>query len=307
MQSTRAKIISALALTIPILLTSACGAANETWQLVKLVAVPGEQIELIPEVIEVRNCDAVEQKTVSCSAGTSNNLNVSLGGGAGLGSGSVFEGAIDANVSSSLGLGRDAGESLDLEPPPKGFIYKYAITKEYRVLSGEVLAHSSKGNERTNNYVFCASCSLRIESRYTLNCNDGQVVDQPQAQPLLSESLSPFLQVIPQGLDCYYHNSGYCGLDMMIEWRNVPPNSGTIYTIGHAPYYDRPLWWVAGAGVAPDSSEGTFINDIGAYGNPGDSLVVFACLSRIEYTWGTEFTSRPQCDAYSEDVSIQTK
>jgi hypothetical protein len=161
------------ALILVVLLASACrgmkAGVNETWTLVELVTEE-ERTDTVTDVIEVRNCGTVERKTVQCSTGTLNELTVSLG--VSFGGSAGFEGSIDPGVSSSLGIGRDSGESLDLNSPPEGFVYRYPINKKYRVLAGEVLARSSTGDEQTTDYAFYANCSLRIETPETLTCEE---------------------------------------------------------------------------------------------------------------------------------------
>jgi len=174
-------------LILVVSLATACDgtkpAVGETWTLVELLT-RGKRTDIVPEVVEVRNCGVAERKTVNCSAGTSNDLSVNLGGGVTFGGG--VEGTISASVSSGLGLGRDSGESLALDLPPEGFIYRYTIEKTYRVLAGEVLARSSEGNEHRAPYAFHASCSIRIESREESPCTKAQAPTvTPAAKPIL--------------------------------------------------------------------------------------------------------------------------
>jgi len=166
-----------------VILTAACSEmqtfANESWTLVELLQ-KRERIDNVLETIEVRNCGVVESKTVECSAGTSNELNVSLGGSFGRG----FSGSIEASVSTGLGIGRDSGESLDLPSPPDGVVYRYTVNKKYRVLIGDVLARSSAGREKTTGYTYHASCSLRIESVTTLTCAEADRPEPTQPPPV---------------------------------------------------------------------------------------------------------------------------
>ncbi len=120
------------------------------------------------------------------------------------------------------------------------------------------------------------------------------------------EYKTTLLRVISLGTNCYTHPSGYCGLDIRVEWENVQPNSGLIYTIGYAPYYNPPLWWIAGVGIEAIGSS-QYVNDNGAYGNPGDDLFVYACLTTQDYNSGDEFYAPPFCDVTSEMVSIEPK
>lgn len=159
---------------------SACGGraiANETWALIQLLT-KGERADQSTEVVEVRNCGVPENKTTSCSAGTSNSLSVSgsLGG-------SIEVVNIQGGLGADLGIGRDSGESVDLETPPDGYIYRYTVNKEYRVIEGQAVAKSSGGKEETVNYNFHASCSIQIVSRDTQSCqgaNNAAPLTPPQ-------------------------------------------------------------------------------------------------------------------------------
>lgn len=151
-------------------------ATNETWSLVKLVS-KGEPIDnVVSETIEVRNCVVPETKATDCSAGTSNSLSVEFGGSVEFGEG--LSGSIDSSVSSSLGIGRQSGQSISLDVPPSGYIYTYEVDKRFSLISGEAVARSSSGQEQIVSYVFNASCSITIVSREQASCpNTGQTVD----------------------------------------------------------------------------------------------------------------------------------
>lgn len=144
-------------------------APQETWKLVKLVTAGEESQDVITEVVTVRNCGIPEHKGVECSAGTTNDLSISLGGNIGYQAG--FSGSIDASVSTGLGIGRTSGQNLDLDEPPQNKVYKYTIEKIYKVLVGDVLAQSSNGTEQTIPYTFHASCNLELKEREELSCN----------------------------------------------------------------------------------------------------------------------------------------
>ncbi len=142
--------------------------ASESWTVIKILT-QGESIEPTTEIVEVRNCcDIVERKTESCSAGTLNELNLNIGASVG-----VPPITVDPSVNAVLGFSRDSGESLELDPAPIGYIYRYKVTRTYKVIAGEALVRSSNGNEQTATYSFQAKCSLRIEpSVETLACQE---------------------------------------------------------------------------------------------------------------------------------------
>lgn len=154
------------------LFTSSCdgtkAAGNETWSLVKLLS-QGEKTSIETDTVYVKNCNGnVENKEVSCSAGTSSDLTIGLSGDVGASFG--VEGHINAEISSTLGIGRDSGETLALDSPPANLIYEYSINKTYKVITGDALISSISGEERTASYVYQASCSLEIISRREANC-----------------------------------------------------------------------------------------------------------------------------------------
>jgi len=173
------------------LLTSACNgpqaAVHESWTLGQLLT-RGERIESTREVIQVRNCGVAERKTVECSAGTSNDLSVSLALGTEVGE--IVEITVEPSIGIELGFSRSGGESLELDTPPAGYVYRYTLTKEYRIVSGQALAHSSTGEEQQVVYTFQASCSLRIEPPQKLSCVEaGELLPTPST-PLLSSPTS---------------------------------------------------------------------------------------------------------------------
>jgi hypothetical protein len=180
--------IRILKTAISILLLSSlisCGgggqtAGNETWSLVRLISKGNPIDNVVPETIEVRNCVVPETKTTDCSAGTSSSLSVDFGGSVEFGEGVSY--SIDSGVSSSLGIGRQSGQSISLDTPPSGYIYIYEVDKRFSVINGEVLAHSSNGNEQNVNYVFNASCSITIVSREQTTCS-GTTVENPGGSP----------------------------------------------------------------------------------------------------------------------------
>lgn len=181
--------------------SSGRAAARESWTLIEVVS-QGERIDPVIDTVIVRNCGIPETKTVECSAGTANELQVGLGGGAGLAAG--FEGSIDATVSSALGIGRTSGESISLNTPEEGFIYEYEVLKQFSVVAGEIVARSSSDEIQETNYAFHASCTLRIQDRKEYSCGSGVVQPQapiivpptqipPQSPPTVSPTSEPIL------------------------------------------------------------------------------------------------------------------
>jgi hypothetical protein len=145
-------------------------AGNETWTLIKIVS-QGDHIDTFTDTVIVKNCGIVQPKTISCSSGTTKDLSVSIGGGTEFGEGAKF--SIDGSVSTSLGIGRESGESVELEIPPEGSVYVFTVNKEYRVTAGELIAQSSNGEQQTTSYNFNASCSIQVANKRQESCSNG--------------------------------------------------------------------------------------------------------------------------------------
>lgn len=143
-------------------------AANTTWSLVKLVSVGDPKENSVTEIVEAKNCGEPIEKTTSCSAGTSNDLNVSLTSGGSLGAGTV---TIEGTIGTTLGIGQESGESVRLPTPPDGLIYIYTVSKTYQIVTGQAMARSSEGDEQPVNFDFHARCSIDIVNKEQTNCS----------------------------------------------------------------------------------------------------------------------------------------
>lgn len=155
-------------------------AANATWSLVELVTVGNPIENLISEVVEVKNCGIPIEKSTDCSAGTSNDLSVTLNGE--VTPGSQF--TIGGSVGTTLGIGQQSGESVKLGTPPDGLIYIYTVNKVYRTVTGEVLTRSSGGDEQIENFSFHASCSIDVVAKEQVSCSgNGPATDDPSSPP----------------------------------------------------------------------------------------------------------------------------
>lgn len=174
MKTKAKKFQTLLIFMLLVLITSSCAgtkaAGNEAWSIVELLT-KGERVDSFTDTIYVKNCNGgAENKEVSCSAGTTNDLNIGIGFDVGIGAGA--EAHISPEISASLGIGRDSGETLGLETPAENFVYEYAIKKTYKVITGDALIRSSGGEEKTTNYAYQASCSLEIISQQEIQCSD---------------------------------------------------------------------------------------------------------------------------------------
>lgn len=164
-----------LVIIITVTVLTACSsespAVNESWALIDLIS-KGERTSVATEIVEVRNCEAVERKATDCSAGTNNDLTVSIEGGIQFAGGIV---SVNTSVANGLGIGHNSGESLTLDTPAEGSIYIYTIDKEYRLVTGEMLVRSSTGRETEANYIFHASCSIKVVNVETASCSTGNI------------------------------------------------------------------------------------------------------------------------------------
>jgi hypothetical protein len=117
---------------------------------------------------------------------------------------------------------------------------------------------------------------------------------------------------LPGDLTCQQHSSGYCGLSMKVTWSGVNDSVGYyLYTIGHGLNYQPEIWWVAGNGIPITTNSGQWTINDSAYGHRGDSLGVFACLTKQKYRFDgvgeIKFPERPLCEIYSKELIFQPK
>ena len=100
-------IFGLIALILPAC-TGATAGLSENLRVTKLIT-QGESVDSITEVRTVRHCGPIiEQKSVSCAAGTLNELGFSVQAGTGVSLG--VEVNVEAGVSSTLGVNRESGK-----------------------------------------------------------------------------------------------------------------------------------------------------------------------------------------------------
>lgn len=143
---------------------------TEDWTLIQ-AKITGESSQVVYDTVQVGNCcGLVEKKTISCSAGTERDLTLAIGATIGLNAGGTI--TLDPQVSSTLGLTRESGESLELETPPDGETHIYEIEKNYTVSNVDATIRSSSGREEKTGFTFHSDCSLKIISKNTTSCAD---------------------------------------------------------------------------------------------------------------------------------------
>jgi len=149
--------------------------AREGWTLIDILTT-SERRDFQTETVDVRNCGvpaAAERKNTECAAGSSANFSVGVQAQAGAGAGVVvanLDVSVGASTAFELGFDRSSGESLDLETPPQGFVNRYWIEKEFRILSGNGRIQHKDGDIEGGVYTLQTGCFLRIERVQTLAC-----------------------------------------------------------------------------------------------------------------------------------------
>lgn len=153
----------------------------------------GEEIRIVPTLVEAHNCTTPEKKTVTCSAGTSNQINAGISGE--LGVNLVLLNTLQTSIVSAFGVERSGGETLELELAPPGFIDRYVIEKRFNVINGEIIARSSSDKEVETAFSFDATCSMSIRSHEQVKCGSSPATATPvkkESQPTATaDSLSP--------------------------------------------------------------------------------------------------------------------
>lgn len=142
---------------------------NETWRLAEIVT-RGSNRQRVSEVIDVHYCVEPEiDSHTSCSAGTESSLSVDLGIGV-----SVKLVDVGIDVQGQLGIGKESGASMALDPPStKGYVYRYHVDKTYTVSTGKGVFVSMNGERREGDYVFEASCTVtHSQPKEVLTCEE---------------------------------------------------------------------------------------------------------------------------------------
>lgn len=153
-----------------LLTMSSCGTESEHWVVVNILN-QSRELEQIPETADVCNCVSPEQKTTSCSAGTTGDVTAELGAGLGASiNWATME--IDPSVASSIGIGRQNGESLQLSAPPSGICRHYDLATQYEIVKGQALVRTTDGNrELEPSFSFHATCKIAIVAMKESTCD----------------------------------------------------------------------------------------------------------------------------------------
>lgn len=168
------------------LLTQACfpeeqKAILNEMTLVKLLSEK-EQVIRDTKTFLVSSCDgSASKQTTGCVAGTKNNFSLNLSAetkaGAGVGYknivGAELEGKVHFGADFGLDFSRESSHTIELTPPPAGQVYRYTITKEYTVKTGNASAVTASGKETTVQYRFQADCHCS-DKKEVLTCEEAE-------------------------------------------------------------------------------------------------------------------------------------
>lgn len=184
---------------LSLLLASCAGPsaiAREGWTLIDVLTT-SERRDFQSESVDVRNCGipaAAERKSTSCSASSSASFSlgveesVEMGAQAGVNAGIEASASLNVSVGASaavaLGFDRSSGESLDLDTPEQGFVNRYRIEKEFRILNGQGRIQHKDGDVEDGVYTLQTGCFLRIERVEILTC-EAASTPTPRPTPML--------------------------------------------------------------------------------------------------------------------------
>lgn len=159
--------------------------AREGWTLIDVVTT-GERTDFQTESVDVRNCGlpaAAERKSRSCSAGSSASFSVGAQAQVGADAGVVLAElnvGVGASAAAELSFDRNSGDTLVLETPDQGFVNRYVIGKEFRILTGQGRIEHKDEGRLDGVYSLQTGCYLRIEQVERLTCEE---VNTPTPTP----------------------------------------------------------------------------------------------------------------------------
>lgn len=254
------------------------------------------------ETVRINNCGGKADSEQTKSRSFSTNIE----GGIDVGVQHVVEGVISSKYSHS----RNVSVSQKLVAPA-GTNMEFVLRWSEEVHAGNVIVNGSTGTYKANIPV-----AVEQVASQDLGCSGSVQIPAPVIQPTInSDSSIPTKSIavqLPSGISCQSHNSGYCGIVVSVSWTNIDPKGGYfIYAIGHGLYYQPEMWWIAGNGFPVSTSNGSQVITDGAYGNSGDSLGVFVCLTKTRYSFDGKkeilFYEKPSCEMYSQELYFQPK
>jgi hypothetical protein len=97
-----------------------------------------------------------------------------------------------------------------------------------------------------------------------------------------------------------------CCLPITVRWRRIPSNKeNRIYLFASV---DNTTWWRPGKGVfLENQTSGDKVIADGSYSEPGQIVILFACLTTETYPAGDNYEGRPTCTLASPDVQMKTQ
>lgn len=188
-----------VALFVVAVILGGCGgtqaAGSEAWKVANLLTRGQHTSTTEPVYQDVENCCGDGNRiSISCSAGTSNDISIALGGSIGLALGGQL--TVDPQVAAQLGFNQSSGQSVELTLPPPGYVYTYKVTKKFMVWAGKATLTSTSGSSEEADYTYNASCAVLTERiggavACNVSCNSNPVIDGENEQQIASSASSP--------------------------------------------------------------------------------------------------------------------
>lgn len=176
--------------------------------LVKLLTEK-QQVVRSSETFDVKSCDGSGTKQYTgCVAGTKNNFSLNLSAEAaaiaGVGykniAGVELQGKVQFGADFGLDFTRESNHTLELIPPPTGQVYRYTITKEYTVKTGNTSAKTASGQEITVQYNFQANCHC-YDKKEVLTCEEAEKLKDLSSSTTSTTSTTTSAIISPKSID----------------------------------------------------------------------------------------------------------
>ena len=163
-----------LIIIVLVLFASACEPSGQKSLSLEKVVSKSSVLQEVRLSVDARNCNLEGPVTISCSAGSQNQLSLTIGASAGVAAGPEL--IIDGSVSEALGISLELNNAQQLTQPPAGTYYHYTYHIVYDAIQGIVQVTDQAGKDMNLPFLFQSKCEYKIDTVVQFACDDPKML-----------------------------------------------------------------------------------------------------------------------------------